>query len=154
MTPLQVMISALVKYQGLESTIEILQKIPVFEANLRLFACDCTERVLPLVEDRLIQKTLVGALLVNARDYAHGKTQREELEVMNGAVSYGDVNRDLGAAWTILAVKRSAQGNAPDAAQCALGVFRVECGERTMSLESLKQRDMLIERFGGVHAIL
>jgi len=96
---------------GLEDAIWALQcVVEPADRQIRLFACDCAERVLPLYEKEYTDDKTPRQAIETARRYADGKATTEELEVAWSAVWSAVCAKSAvwSAAWS--AVKSAAWG--------------------------------------------
>ena len=102
---------------GLEDTLWALRiTIEPAEKEIRLFACDCAERVLPLFEKEYPDDKRSRLVIETSRRFANGKATQEELTAARAAAR--DASRtawaaEAAAAWAALA---AAGGAAADAA--------------------------------------
>jgi hypothetical protein len=104
----------------------VLRKVDTWnDRNLRLFACDCAERVLPLFEKDHPNDNRPRAAIETARRFANGQATWEELDAARAAVAAAWAAWDAAraAAWAAAwdAAWDAAKAAAWDAAGAAAG---------------------------------
>jgi hypothetical protein len=105
------------------------------DRELRGFACDCAERVLPLFEKQHPDDTRPRVAIETARRYARGEATEEELAAAEAAA--GAAWAAAGAAGAAGAAARAAARAAASAARAAAGAA-AGCAERQWQADRLR----------------
>jgi hypothetical protein len=99
----------------------VLRKVDTWnDRNLRLFACDCAERVLPLFEKDHPNDNRPRAAIETARRFANGQATWEELDAARAAVAAAwaawDAARDDERDWQLQRLAAYLDGTGPGGA--------------------------------------
>lgn len=104
---------------GVEDAIWALRSIEGVDRDIRLFACDCAERVLPIYEAQYPQDTRPRNAIEVSRRYANGEATEQEFDA-----AWSAAYAAAGAAWAAArAAARAAEGAAARAAWAAVDAW-------------------------------
>ena len=122
---------------GLNDTIWAMRAVDGKDKEIRLFAADCAEFVLPIFEKEYPNDDRPRKAIQAARDYANGLMSREQLAAADAAdaarAAAWDAARD--AAWAAWDAARDAAWDAAGAAaRDAAGAARAAAGEQIKSI--------------------
>jgi hypothetical protein len=139
------------------------------ERNLRHFACDCAERVLPLFEQGYPNDTRPRVAITTARRFADGLATSKELAAARAAAgaAAGDAARDAArdaagaAAWAAAraaardAARDAARAAARDAARAAAGAAAWDAAwDAARDAETSWQIERLTAYLDGTHEVV
>jgi hypothetical protein len=135
----------------------VLRKVDAWnDRNLRLFACDCAERVLPLFEKDHPNDNRPRAAIETARRFANGQATWEELDATWAAVAAAwaawDAARDAARAAAGAAARDAAWAAAGAAAWAAAGAA-AGAAARDAAWDGARawQADRLLVHYGGLN---
>ena len=111
---------------GLDDTLWALRAVEGKDKEIRLFAADCAELVLPIYEKKYPNDARPRKAIQAARDYANGLINVEEL-IAAEAAAYAaawDAARSARAVWAVWAARAASAARAARAARAAYTAAR------------------------------
>jgi len=141
--------SQILESNGLDDALWCLRSIcPEHEKEVRLFAVDCAERVLPIYEKKYPNDSRVRDCIEATKKYLNDEITLEELRVFRVAAYAAAYAADADAYAAADAAAVAAENDAAYAAYAAAVAAAADAAAYARKKEREAQAKMLIERFG------